>query len=95
MKIIAALLASAMLLAVTATQAADSCTGAQAKCLVGNTSQLDRDLLLRVKSKVPRACRGTSGVDLRKCTCEAGGTPEFPCAFKPATIFAPESCQCQ
>jgi hypothetical protein len=99
MKIVAACLATAslsLLLAVTATQAAESCSAAQARCSIENADQLDRDLLLRVKpSTIPRVCRGMSGVELRKCKCEAGGTREFPCFFRPATIFNPESCSCQ
>ena len=99
MTIVAACLASAslsLLLAVTATRAAESCSAAQARCSTENANQLDRDLLLRVKrSTTPRVCIGMSGVDLRKCKCEAGGTREFPCFFQPASIFNPESCSCQ
>jgi hypothetical protein len=103
MKSAAAFLATAslsMLLFVSAARAADSCSTAQARCPIASTIALDnettRSLLLRVKSnQTPRACRGMSGVDLRKCKCEAGGTSEFPCTFEPASFFHPEACLCR
>ena len=103
MKSAAALLATAslsMLLFVSAARAVDSCITAQARCPIASAIALDsemtRSLLLRVKSnRTPRACRGMSGVDLRKCKCEAGGTSEFPCVFEPANFFHPESCFCR
>jgi len=103
MKSAAAFLATAslsMLLFVSAARAADSCGAMQARCPIASTIALDneltRSLLLRVKSnRTPRACRGMSGIDLRKCTCEAGGTSEFPCIFEPATFFQHESCKCR
>ena len=102
MKSAAAFLATAsmcMLLFVSAARAVDSCT-AQASCPIASAIALDnemtRSLLLRVKSnRTPRACRGMSGVDLLKCTCEAGGTSEFPCTFEFATFFHPASCSCR
>jgi hypothetical protein len=103
MKSAAAVLATAslsMLLFVSAAGAVDSCSTAQARCPIASTIALDnemtRSLLLRVKSdRTPRAYRGMSGVDLRKCKCEAGGTSEFPRTFEPANFFQPESCFCR
>jgi hypothetical protein len=89
-----------MLLFVSAARAVDSCSTARKRCPIASTIALDnemtRSLLLRVKSNwTPSACRGMSGVDLRKCKCEAGGTSEFPFVFEPANFFHPESCSCR
>jgi hypothetical protein len=97
---VVAIASLSMLLFVSAARAADSCSTAQARCPIASTIALDNDttrnLLLRVKSsRASRACRGMSGVDLRKCKCEAGGTSEFPCTFEPANFFQHESCLCR
>jgi hypothetical protein len=48
-----------------------------------------------ISSSSSSECRGKFGVALRKCQCEAGGKPGFPCRFMPAHPPVGESCSCQ
>lgn len=91
---------AAILLIGSPAAASDACNAGQSMCRV----QADTPIRLAADySATPRAaaksspseCRGKFGVELRKCKCEAGGKPGFPCQFLPAHFPVAESCSCQ
>ena len=91
---------AAILLIGSPVTASDACNDGQPICQV----QADTPFKLAADySAKPRAsaksmsseCRGLSGVTKRKCQCEAGGKPGFPCHFMPAHFPVGESCSCQ
>jgi hypothetical protein len=103
MKGIKACLATAVisiLLFVSAATAKDFCDSQSVCPVQAGTMKLAADM--PVKPSMPSKhnqskgdCTGQFGVGLRKCQCEAQGTPDFPCKFENATAFHPESCLCK
>jgi hypothetical protein len=101
MKGIKACLATAVisiLLFVSAATAKDFCDSLSVCPVQAGTMKLAADMPVKppISSKRKQsACTGQSGVELRKCQCEAQGTSEFPCKFQNATALHPERCLCQ
>jgi hypothetical protein len=91
---------AAILLIGSPAVANDVCNTGQPMCRVQADTPMRLAAELPVKPPgsariIPSECRGMFGVDLRKCKCEAGGKPGFPCHFMAAHPPVGESCNCE
>jgi hypothetical protein len=87
-----------ILLFVSAATAKDFCDSQSACPVQAGTMKLAADMPVKPpmsKKHGDDACTGQSGVELRKCQCEAQGTPDFPCKFVNATALHPARCLCK